>query len=461
MLIVNVVLSCNNYDTIDLGVMTPCDTILESARENNVDIVALSGLITPSLDEMVTVAKEMEKGGFTIPLFVGGATTSKLHTALKIDPHYSGPVIHAKDASEAVKMMNAVMNKDTGAKYCAGIKKEYEKIRQNYGKVDKPLLSLSEARQNKFRFDVNAADIVKPNKLGLTFIENYDLSEVREYIDWTFFFISWDFKGKYPAILNDPKKGEEATKLYNDANKLIDEIIAGNLLQANAVIGLFPANSDNEDIIIYSPDNDSKEIARHRGLRQQRPTPGNDGCYSLADFIAPVNSGVKDYVGGFALTAGLNIEKKLDEYKANNDEYLSIMIKLVADRLAEAFTELLHVKVRKDMWGYDKNENISFDDLLTMKYRGIRPAIGYPACPEHSEKEMLFELTQANKMGITLTESFAMFPNASVSGLILAHPESNYFGIGKITKEQVEDYAERKGWSVEKAEKWLGTLLNY
>ncbi len=459
--IVNVVLACNNYDTIDLGVMTPCETILESAQENSVDIIALSGLITPSLDEMVTVAKEMEKGGFTIPLFIGGATTSKLHTALKIDPHYSGPVIHAKDASEAVKMMNEAMNKETGVEYCANIKKEYERIRQNYGKVEKPLLSLSEAQNNRYSFNKATADIVKPKTLGLTFFNDYDISEIRKYIDWTFFFISWDFKGKYPAILSDPKKGEEAKKLYNDANKLIDEIIAEKALQANAVVGLFPANSNGEDIIFYAPDDETKEIARYRGLRQQRPTPGSEYCYSLSDFVAPVSSGVKDYVGGFALTAGVNIEKKLNEYKANNDEYLSIMIKLVADRLAEAFTELLHIKIRKQMWGYAPNENIAFDDLLAMKYRGIRPAIGYPACPEHTEKDMLFELTQANKAGIKLTESFAMSPNASVSGLILAHPESHYFGIGKITKEQVEDYAGRKGWDVAKAEKWLGTLLNY
>lgn len=459
--IVNVVLACNNYDTIDLGVMTPAETILESAKENNVDIVALSGLITPSLDEMVHVAKEMEKQGFTVPLFVGGATTSKLHTALKIDPHYSGPVVHSKDASEAVRMMNEVMNKATGKAYCQKIKEEYQRIRDNYGKTAKPLLPLAEAQNKKMPFDVAKAQIKKPNKLGLTFLEDYDLSEIRKYIDWTFFFISWDFKGRFPDILDDPKKGEEARKLYNDANQLIDEIIEEKALQANAVVGLFPANGDGDDIIIYDPEDETKEIARYHGLRQQNPTPKSDWCLSLSDFVAPVNSGVKDFVGGFAVTAGINIEKKLEVYKANNDEYLGILIKYVADRLAEAFTELLHIKVRKEWWGYAPDENVSFDDLLAMKYRGIRPAIGYPACPEHTEKAMLFDLVQAEKAGVKLTENFAMMPNASVSGLILAHPDSHYFGIGKIGKDQVDDYARRKGWDLAKAEKWLGTLLNY
>jgi 5-methyltetrahydrofolate--homocysteine methyltransferase len=459
--IVNVVLACNNYDTIDLGVMTPYQTILDSAIENKIDVIACSGLITPSLDEMVTVAKEMEKRGFSIPLFVGGATTSKLHTALKIDPHYSGPVVHAKDASEAVKMMNAVMNKTTGAAYCAGIKKEYERVRRNYTVGGKSLLSIEDAHRKKMPFDIESADIVKPKKLGLTLIENNDLSEIREYIDWTFFFISWDFKGRFPDILSDPEKGEEATKLYNDANKLIDEIIAEKALQANAVFGLYPANGQGDDIIIYDPEDDTKEIAVYHGLRQQSPAPNSKFCYSLADFLAPVESGVKDYVGGFAVTAGINIEKKLAEYKAKNDEYLGILIKFVADRLAEAFTEFLHIKIRREWWGYAPNEEITFDDLLAMKYRGIRPAIGYPACPEHTEKEMLFSLIEAEKAGIKLTENFAMLPNASVSGLLFAHPNSHYFGIGKINKDQVEDYANRKGWDMAKAEKWLGTLLNY
>src|SRR3989339_726819 len=459
--IVNVVLACNNYDTIDLGVMTPCETILESAKENKVDIIACSGLITPSLDEMVHVAKEMEKAGFTIPLFVGGATTSKVHTALKIDPYYSGPVVHSKDASEAVKMMNEVMNKETGKSFVAKIKKEYEHIRQTHGKGAKPLMSFEEAQAHKMLFDVQKAQIVKPKKLGLSVIENYDLSEIRPYIDWTFFFISWDFKGKFPDIFNDPEKGEEARKLYDDANKLIDEIIAQKSLHANAVVGLYPANSDGDDIIIYDPVEQEKEIARYHGLRQQNPAPNSEYCYSLSDFVAPVGSGIKDYVGGFAVTAGIGIEKKLVEYQSMNDEYLSILIKYVADRLAEAFTELLHLKIRREWWGYAPNENISFDDLLAMKYRGIRPAIGYPACPEHTEKGMLFDLIQAHRAGITLTENFAMYPNAAVSGIILAHPESHYFGVGKITKDQVEDYARRKGWDLAKAEKWLGTLLNY
>ena len=459
--IVNVVLSCNNFDTQDLGVMTPCETILESAKNNNSDIIALSGLITPSLDEMITVAKEMEKQGFTIPLFVGGATTSKLHTAIKIAPNYSGPVIHSKDASEAVKMMREVMNKETGSEYCNKIKAEYEKIRNNYNKQDKPIFNFNEAKSKKMPFNKKTADIIKPNKLGLTIFEDFDISEIRKYIDWTFFFISWGLKGKYPNILEDSKVGEEAKKIFDDANKMLDEIVEQKWLRANAVVGLFPANSDGEDVVIYSAEDDKEEIARYRGLRQQRPTPGSDICYSLADFIAPLDSGITDYIGIFALTSGLNIEKKLEEYKNNNDDYKSILIKLVADRLAEAFTELLHLRVRKELWGYSKNENMDFKDLLSVKYRGIRPAIGYPACPEHSEKQMVFDVTKATEIGMALTESFAMSPNASVSGLIFAHPESHYFGIGKIDKDQIEDYAKRKNWSVEKTEKWLKQSLNY
>jgi 5-methyltetrahydrofolate--homocysteine methyltransferase len=459
--IVNVVLSCNNYDTQDLGVMTPCDTILEAAKKNNSDIVALSGLITPSLDEMITVAKEMEKQNFTIPLFVGGATTSKLHTALKIAPNYSGPVIHSKDASEAVRMISEVLNKETGEEYCNKIKEEYKSIRDNYNKIDKPIFSFDEAKSKKMLFEIDSADIIKPNKLGLTIFEDYDIAEIRQYIDWTFFFISWDFKGKYPDILQDPKVGKEAQKIFDDANKMLDDIIENSWLKANAVVGLFPANGDGEDIIIYSAEDETTEIARYRGIRQQRPSPGNDTCYSLADFIAPTESGAKDYIGTFALTTGLGIEKKLKEYNNNNDEYNAILIKLVADRLAEAFTELLHLKVRRELWGYSKDENLNLKELLTIKYRGIRPAIGYPACPEHSEKQMVFEVTEANKIGISLTDSFAMSPNASVSGLMFAHPDSHYFGIGKIDKEQVKDYAKRKNWSIDKAEKWLRQTLNY
>jgi len=459
--IVSVVLACNNFEIIDLGVMVPTETIIETAKENNADIIACSGLITPSLDEMVHIAKEMEKAGFTIPLFVGGATTSKLHTALKIDPHYSGPVVHTNDASEAVKVMSEVLNKQTGAEYCANIKKEYERIRQNHENVNKPLLSFADAKNKKMPFDTAKAHIKKPEKLGFTVYTDYDISEIRKYIDWTFFFISWGFKGKYPEILNDKEKGEEVKKLYDDANKLIDEIIKEKSLQANAVVGLFPANGEGEDIVIYSPEDENREIARYKGLRQQRPAPNSEYCYSLADFVAPASSGVKDYIGAFAVTAGLNIDKKIEEYNEKNDEYNAILIKLVADRLAEAFTEVLHIRVRRELWGFAPYENLSLNDLLAIKYRGIRPAIGYPACPEHSEKDMLFDLIKAREIGMELTESYAMIPNASVSGLILAHPDSHYFGIGKIDREQVEDYAKRKEWSIETAEKWLGTLLNY
>jgi len=450
--IVNVVLACNNYDTTDLGVMTPCDTILETAITDKVDIIALSGLITPSLDEMVHVAQEMERRGFTIPLFVGGATTSKIHTALKIAPQYSGPVVHSKDASECVKFMNAVRNPATCDEFLKGIREEYQHIRDNYGKTPKKQLSLDEARKKKFVFDAANAGVVKPAKIGLTILENYDLAEIRKYIDWTFFFMSWDFKGRYPEIFDDPEKGKEAKILFDDANKLLDEVIANKSLQAKAVFGLFPAQSADEDIIIFDPENPKKELLRYHGLRQQLPAPDSEHCFSLADFIAPQGSGVTDYVGVFAATSGLGIEHLIEKYKKENDDYLGILIKYVADRLAEAFTELMHERIRKEYWGYAPDEKISFKDLLAAKYRGIRPAIGYPACPEHSEKAKLFQLIGAEKLGITLTENFAMLPNASVSGLILAHPKTHYFGIGKIGKDQVEDYARRKGWPVEKAE---------
>ena len=459
--IVNVVLACNNYKTMDLGVMTPCDTILETAKKEKVDIIGLSGLITPSLDEMVHVAQEMERQGFTIPLFVGGATTSKTHTALKIAPQYSGPVIHTKDASECVKVMNEVMKAETRDAYLAQIRKEYQHIRDTYGKTTKTHLPLEEARAKRLKFDVAKADIVKPAKLGLTVIENYDLAEIRKYIDWTFFFMSWDFKGKYPEIFDDPIKGKEAKILFDDANKLLDDVIANKSLQASVVFGLYPANRKGDDILIYDPEHPGRELMCYHALRQQQPSYNSENCLALSDFIAPVESGVIDYIGAFAVTAGLGIDDLLKRYKEQNDEYLGILIKYLSDRLAEAFTELIHERIRKEFWGYAPDEKISFKDMLAAKYRGIRPAIGYPACPEHSEKENLFKLIDAPKLGITLTENFAMMPNASVSGLIFAHPETHYFGIGKIDRDQVEDYAKRKGWSLEKAEKWLGTLLNY
>lgn len=457
--IVLVVLSCNNYETTDLGVMVPSETMFERAKQDNPDIIACSGLITPSLDEMIHIAKEMEKKELKIPLFVGGATTSKIHTALKIAPHYSGPVVHAKDASECVKIMNQVMKPETREKCLENIRKEYRKIRENYGKNEKQRISYADAITNKLPFKIEKAKIVKPNLLGKKTFRNYDVSEIRKYIDWTFFFAAWDIKGKYPNVLQDKKKGEEARKLFADANAMIDLIIKEKILTANATIGLFPANSNDEDIIIYHPENQDKEIARYCGLRQQKPIENKNYCYNLADFIAPLSSKTKDYIGAFALTTGIGIEKKLEQFKQENNDYDSIMLKLVADRLAEAFTELIHLHIRKKYWGYAQNENLSFEDLLKNKYRGIRPAIGYPAAPEHTEKEMLFKLLNANDIGMKLTEGFAMYPNASTSGLIFAHPDANYFGIARIDKDQVENYAKRKNWDIKTAEKWLSPLL--
>ncbi len=459
--IVIVVLSCNNFFNIDMGVMVPCDNILDNAIAENSDIVACSGLITPSLDEMVHIAKEMERRKMTIPLFVGGATTSKAHTALKIAPHYSGPVLHCKDASEAVRVMSEVMRQSTREQYLANVRKEYDDIRARFATSSKQQVPFAQAQANKRPFDVATARIVKPAKMGRFEIRNYDLAQIREYIDWTFFFTSWDIKGKYPEILTHPEKGEEATKLFNDANNLLDEIIDEKALTANGVIAHYPANSDGEDIIIYDAQDDTKEIARYRGLRQQHIMSTEKYYLSLADYIAPVSSGVKDYIGAFAVTAGIGIEAKVKQYEDNNDDYSALLIKYLADRLVEAFAELVHKRIRTEWWGYAPNEQTDLNDLIKMKYKGIRPAIGYPACPEHTEKDMLFNLIDAPAVGITLTESYAMFPNASVSGLVFAHPESEYFGVGKITKEQVENYAQRKGWDMKTAEKWCGTLLNY
>lgn len=459
--IVNVVLSCNNYQTIDLGVMTPCETILEQAKAHNVDIIACSGLITPSLDEMVHIAQEMEKAGLKTPLFVGGATTSKIHTALKIDPHYSGPVVHTRDASECVKAMAQVLNSETGQQYCQNLKNEYKSLRDNYGKNTKQILTFDEAENKKPEFDFNIANIVKPANLNIINFDDYDLAEIRKYIDWTFFFMGWGFKGKYPEILNDPEKGHEAKKLFADANQMIDRIIDEKWLTAKGVVGFFKANSLGNDIVIYNNQNPAGELARLHTLRQQNPSPGSQKCYALADFFAPAQSQISDYIGAFAVTAGIGIDKKIAEFEKHNDDYSSIMLKYIADRLAEAFTELIHLKTRTQWWGFEPNEQLSLEQLLSVKYRGIRPAIGYPACPEHSEKQTIFDLLDATKMGITLTENYAMLPTASVSGIIMAHPQAHYFGVGKITKQQVEDYARRKKWSVELAEKWLKPQLNY
>jgi 5-methyltetrahydrofolate--homocysteine methyltransferase len=462
--IVSVVLGCNNYDIVDLGVMVPAEKIIAAAKEINADIIGLSGLITPSLDEMVNVAKEMERLNIQIPLIVGGATTSRVHTAVKICPEYSHPVIHVLDASKSVGVVGSLLSKDLKDGFVAKTKKEYEELRENHFKKQaaKEYLTIEQARKNKPEIDWNSVEIKKPNKPGITKFENYPIEEIRDYIDWTPFFLAWEFKGRYPDIFNDKKIGGEAKKLFDDANKLLDRIISEKLLTANGIIGLFPANSEDDDIEIYKDEAHSGILETFCTLRQQSVKSGNLKNIGLSDFIAPKESGVKDYIGMFAVTTGLGIEKIIDNFEKLHDDYNSILIKALADRLVEAFAELLHKKVRKEFWGYSAKENFSNDEIINEKYTGIRPAPGYPAQPDHTEKLKIWELLDVEKnTGIKLTESLAMYPAASVCGLYFANPNSKYFTIGKIGKDQVENYAKRKGISLKEAEKWLRPVLNY
>ncbi len=459
--IVSVVLQCNNYEVIDMGVMVPALDILKKAEEIDADIIGLSGLITPSLDEMVHVATEMERLKIKKPLLLGGATTSKAHTAVKVDPQYCGPVIHVRDASLAVGVCRDILNPELKKSYEEKIKNEYEEVRNAHSKGSrgKELISLKEARNKKFQIDWNNYTPSVPKKPGITVLQNYDLEEISHYIDWTFFFHAWEIKGTYPAIMDDPKKGEEASKLLRDGKALLKRIIDEKLLTANAVIGLFNANSEDDDIILF--DNQKRKISTIKNLRQQRPSKEGT-TLSHSDFIAPAESGIEDYAGAFACTTGIGLENLVKEFDDNNDDYNSIMAKVLADRLSEAFAELLHLKVRKEYWEYAPDEKLSLDDLLHIRYQGIRPAPGYPACPDHSEKFELFKLLDVeNNTGMKLTESGAMFPGASVSGYYFGNPDAHYFGIGKILKDQVEDYAKRKSISIEEAEKWLRPNLGY
>lgn len=462
--IVGVVLGCNNYNVIDMGVMVPTEKIIETAIDQNVDIIGLSGLITPSLEIMVNFAKEMEKRGIDKPLLIGGATTSKIHTAVKIEPTTKSPVIHVKDASRSVGVVNSLLSKKLRSDYIVQIRKEYDELRKNYAGASAKVkyLTLDESRKNGLRIDWSKSQLYKPSFTGLKVFKNYPISEIREYISWVFFFVVWQLRGKFPDLLNDPKIGKEAQHLFDDANRILDRIEKENLLTANGVLGFFPANSTGDDIEIYASEHERQVIAAFRNLRNQTQKEDNSPNLCLSDFIAPKSSGIVDYIGAFAVTAGLGIEAILAEFAKEHDDYNSIMIKALADRLAEAFTELLHLKVRKEFWGYVPDESLSLKDLLLEKYQGIRPAHGYPACPDHSEKETLFKLLNAEKdAGISLTESFSMVPAASVSGLIFSHPESRYFFIGKISKDQVEDYAKRKQMSIEQIESWLASNLNY
>jgi len=497
--IVGVVLGCNNYEIIDLGVMVQTDKILAAAREHNVDIIGLSGLITPSLDEMVGVAKEMERQGFTIPLLIGGATTSRIHTAVKIDPHYSGPVIHVLDASKSVPVAGRLMqNEQTNKEIYDEIKAQYAQLRIDHvsRQKDKNYVPIEKARLNTPKIDWNNFKATKPQFLGNKYFMDYDLAEIAKYIDWTPFFSTWQLSGKYPKIFENEIVGAEAKKLFDDANVLLKEIIDNKLLTARAVVGFYPANAVGDDIILHDFEEITREIPcekhgvhQHTSynvlsntvvsedgnlmtqtdtqtvlhhLRQQGQKAANLPNYCLSDFIAPETTGKDDYIGAFAVTAGIGIEPLVEKYEKDHDDYNSIMVKAIADRLAEAFAELMHERTRKEFWGYATDENATPEELISEKYLGIRPAPGYPACPDHTEKKALFDLLQAeDKIGIQLTESFAMYPASSVSGFYFSNPESKYFPIGKIAKDQVKDYAERKGMSLELTEKWLAPVLNY
>lgn len=464
--IVGVVLACNNFDIVDLGVMVPAEKILKAAKEENVDIIGLSGLITPSLDEMVHMAKEMERLGFTIPLMVGGATTSKTHTAVKIEPQYSGPVIHVLDASRSVGVAAALLSEDQDYRnnLIIDTRQDYERIREQRAgrQSSKAFIDLAQARDNKAAIDWQQYIPPVPKKQGITVFDNYDLEELSQYIDWTPFFSSWQLAGKFPAILKDEIVGVEAQKLYNDARSLLRRIIDEKWLSARAVIGLFPANAVNhDDIEVYESDDRQEVKAVLHQLRQQLRKAAGQPNFCLADFVAPKGT-VEDYVGAFAVTAGIGIEPWVAKFEAEHDDYNAIMLKALADRLAEALAERMHERVRKEFWGYDDKENLSSDELIKEVYRGIRPAPGYPACPEHTEKRTLWQLLDVeNNTGMILTESCAMYPAASVSGWYFGHPDSKYFGLGQIGKDQIVDYAQRKAMSVEEVERWLSPVLNY
>jgi 5-methyltetrahydrofolate--homocysteine methyltransferase len=461
--IVGVVLSCNNYEIIDLGVMVPTAKILETARREKVDVIGLSGLITPSLDEMVHVASEMEREGFSVPLLIGGATTSRVHTAVKIHPQYhGGPTVHVHDASRAVGVVSALLSPEQRPAYVADVKAEYEKVAAKHAQseLEKQRLPLTSARANAFKTEWASYTPPKPTFLGTKVFESYDLTDLSRYIDWTPFFQAWEMKGRYPDILEDADQGPAARQLWDDAQAMLREVLQKNWFRPKAVIGFWPANSVGDDIRLFTDDSCTEELATLFTLRQQLSKTGGKPSLALSDFVAPV--GTPDYVGAFVVTSGLEEHLIAERFERKNDDYSSILIKALADRFAEAFAEALHERVRKEFWGYAKDEAISPNELIQEKYRGIRPAPGYPAQPDHTEKTTLFRLLNAKqRIGVELTESYAMWPGSSVSGLYFSHPEAYYFGVAKVERDQVEDYARRKGMSVREVERWLGPILNY
>ncbi|MEW8394554.1 MAG: vitamin B12 dependent-methionine synthase activation domain-containing protein, partial [Candidatus Thiodiazotropha sp.] len=497
--IVGVVLQCNNYQVVDIGVMVPAETILQQARDEEVDIIGLSGLITPSLDEMVHVAKEMQRLGMNQPLLIGGATTSIAHTAVKIDPEYDHPVVYVADASRAVGVASSLLSAEHRASYTAALSEEYETVRQRRAGVDpsRNLVAIEEARANPTPIDWSAFTPFRPSlfdpdfqrpdceivrldetadgdrpSAALLVMKAIPLGELTGYIDWTFFFHAWQLKGRYPQILDDPQKGEEARKLHADAVSMLERVINEGWLRAAAVVGLFPANREEDDIAVYANESREQRLSTLHNLRKQTRQPGGkgprgssvNGRYneSLADYVAPRSSGKLDYIGAFACTAGIGIEEKLAEFEQQHDDYHAIMLKALADRLAEALAEWLHERVRKEIWGYAKEESLSNQELIAEDYTGIRPAMGYPASPDHTEKDLLWDLLRVEAhTGIWLTESKAMVPTASVSGLYFSHPDARYFAVGKLNRDQVSDYARRKGRSVAEMERWLAPNLAY
>ncbi|MCM8709545.1 methionine synthase [Clostridium sp. SYSU_GA19001] len=458
--IVSVVLSCNNFEVIDLGVMVDSKIILETVKRENASLVALSGLITPSLEEMAQVAEEMERQGFTIPIMVGGATTSKVHTALKLAPKYSKGVVHVTDASKAVEVARKLVDINTREQYLEEINNEYEKIRENYLSMQRKLISFKEARENSFKIDWKNADIKLPNFTGIKKLINFPIRELRKYIDWTFFFVAWDMGMVYPKIMEDSKYGTEARKLFEDANKMLDILEKENILTANAVFGIFPANSKGDDIEVYSPSDRGQVLTTFNMLRQQEVNKSNE-YRCLSDYIAPKNSGITDYIGGFIVTSGIGAKEYAESLKSKGDDYGAIMVKLLADRLAEAFAEYLHLMIRKEYWGYAADENLSVEALLKGDYQGIRPAFGYPSLRDHSEKEKLFKLLNGESIGVSLTGNYMMEPAASVSGLYFAAKEAKYFDIYKIDREQFEDYVKRNGKTSEDVQKVLNSIIEF
>jgi 5-methyltetrahydrofolate--homocysteine methyltransferase len=459
--IVGVVLACNNYEVIDMGVMVPCERILERAKAVNADLIGLSGLITPSLDEMVHVAREMERQGFKLPLLIGGATTSRAHTAIKIAPHYSEPVVHIVDASRAVPVTTSLLSDQGKPAFVARHRAEYEALRKAHAAPRQMTVSLEAARSRRTPIVWRAEDIPVPSFTGVRVLDNFPLATLREFIDWTPFFHTWELKGVYPRIFEHEEQGEQARQIFKEGNALLDVIIEKKLLTARGVYGLFAANAVGDDVELYTDEKRERVLERFHFLRQQSNKEGSEPYRSLGDFIAPKETGLPDHIGAFAVTTGIGLKELCDSYRAKHDDYNAIMAEALADRLAEAFAECLHKCVR-DQWGYGREENFGKEDLIHEKYRGIRPAAGYPACPDHTEKGPLWHLLDVKaNTGMQITESFAMWPGSSVSGLYFAHPESRYFSLGKIDRDQVADYSERKRMDVHEVERWLGQNLNY